>query len=390
MIWRWIIKTIFFTQIFFANDNIEIKGDIGGDYISYSNSQNDILNRGKAIFDLKKEKWKLNTEIDFFYSQNYKKKRDLYFNELYTTLENREYTFKIGKQVLFWGELEGYNIIDVFNSKNTILDIFDKSQKKGAWSLIAKKFEENSNIEIGTKVYEEDNSYLDNKSPYYFFTLPYNKKLEINNRYSPTTYIKYNFSTDENLESDTNIIFQNGYDNKRYFAPLDGKITQYAYRVNKIMLSSNIIYNDIIFKIESSYTDIINENKMSNYRQLGFGFENGFYNIDNIDISLYLEYYYYDYLNNHKLKNVDISELYNNDIFMALRFAINNTKDSELKIGFLKDTQNNEIISKLEIKSRLIDSLVLSGEALHFSNDFKTYPKLSNHTRIIMGIKYFF
>ncbi|MCB4746011.1 MAG: hypothetical protein LGB68_02485 [Sulfurovum sp.] len=388
---KWLFGIVVSLQLCFANEHIEFRGDIGIKTISYNDNKNDLLSVGKSIVTFKKELFELHTEVDFFYSQKYKDKKEVYFNELYMTWHDDMYAIKIGKQLTFWGELEGYNITDVINPKNSMLDIFDKSEKKGVWALMVNAFEENKNVELGIKVHEEDNKYVDDTSSYYFLPLAYTSNLQIKNRYSPTVYLKYSFLTDESIESESSIIIQKGYDNKRYFAPIsEHKMAQFAYNANKVMFLSNILYQDIFFKFEAAYTDVLDESKMSDYRQLGVGFEKGFYDINGIDITLYTEYYYYDYLNNDKPKYVDISELYDNDIFMALRFTLNDTRDSELKLGFLKDIKNGENITKVEIKSRLADTMVFIAEGLHFSKQFKTYSKLTNHTRMIFGIKYFF
>lgn len=382
---------LFFTQMFYASDAIHLKGDIGTEYISYNHSENDVVMSGKSELTAKNESFALRTGVDFFYSQQYKDKRKIYLNELYGTYEKDAYKLQLGKILTYWGELEGNNLTDVFNPKNSMLDFFDKGEKRGAWSLFLTAFEENKNIELGIKFYEEDNAYVDKESPYNILPLSYKNTLQIHNRYDPTVHLKFSFSTDENIESESSIILQKGYDNKRYFAPINsGQIAQYAYKANKIMFLSNILFNDIIFKVEGAYTDVMNENRMSDYRQFGIGLEKGFYDFNGMDITLYTEYYAYDYLDDTKPKHVDVSELYDNDIFMALRFTLNDTRDSEFKIGFLKDLTCYESLTKAEVKSRVSDSLVLSAEALHFSKHFETYKPLANHTRFKLAVKYFF
>ena len=167
-------------------------------------------------------------------------------------------------------------------------------------------------------------------------------------------------------------------------------MSQYAYRVNKALLLSHIIYSDTIFKTELSYTDVIDYTPMSDYTQLSFGVEKSFYEIAKTNITLYAEYYRYIYGDDTKVKNVDISEIYDNDFFLAMRINFNDVKSSELKLGVLQDLKKNERILKAEINSRVFDSFVLHGEYLHIvSNTVDILlSRFDNSSRFILGVKY--
>jgi ferredoxin-fold anticodon binding domain-containing protein len=90
------------------------------------------------------------------------------------------------------------------------------------------------------------------------------------------------------------------------------------------------------------------------------------------------------------MQNVDISEIYNHDIFVATKVSFNDTGSSEVKFGVLYDTKDDESILKLEAKSRIKDEFVLSAEVLHILDDFSLYPQLGSHTRLKFGVYYYF
>ena len=376
-----------------ANDTFQLKGNVGLDYIGYNNSHNDYLVKGKNEISLKKENLSFYSEVDYFYSQNYKNKRDFYINEIYgfATFENID--LKVGKIIQYWGALEGYNVTDVFNQKNTILDPFDKSEKKGSWSSILTYYDNyNNNWELGLKFYEDDNAYFDRDSPYYQLPLSYNNHLELSHsRYTPTFHLKYTFSSNLFFENDTSIVIQHGYDNKRYYkVNPNHQITQYAYTASKILLFNTSIYEGYIFKFEGAYTDVKHNNLMSDYGQLALGIEKELYAQDSLNVTLYTEYYRYFYKDKSKQKNSDLSELYDNDVFIATKISFNDISDSEIKLGLLHDLGKKETFLKVEGKTKISDNFVLQSEILHFSDNFKTYENLQGHTRFKVGLYYYF
>lgn len=361
----------------------EYKSNIRLKYLSYDSFANETLLQGDTKLKLQNDVFTTTLHVEYLYSSEYKQRRYFMLNELYISKDYEDYSFVFGKVIKFIGELEGFNSADIFNQKNYLLDPFEKSAKLGSYMLSVSKYFEEDSLEFGVKFYEESQKYPTWHTPYSPFALNYNDTLESSdNVYSPTFYLLYTLS-------DTKFIAIHGYDNKRYFVSLNqSTLSQYAYKVNKFLLTSSYLYKNTIFKLESSYTDVINDKNMGDYAQLSFGMENSFYNVHGTDIGLYTEYYRYVYLQD-SLKNVNISELYNNDIFVALKLNFNDIGASELKGGVLHDTQNGEEIFKIKAKSRIVDGLVINGEFL------RTLPKadtlLSNigkSSRFTLGLTY--
>jgi len=379
-------------SVLYSEDDFSIRSNIGVEYISYSDARNDQLIVSKNEFNFKKNETTIVADLDFFYSKTYKEKKDIYFNELYLNHSFSDYDFKIGKILVYWGALEGFNVTDVFNQKNIALDLFDKNEKKGSWSATLSKYNGMGSIELGVKLYEPDNLYVDEKLPYYFLPINYNHNLQVSNSpFSPTYHLKYTFTSNSILESDTSIIVQHGYDNKRYYKlKTEDTLTQYAYKVNKILLSCTAIYEDFIFKFEGAYTDVIDDEAISDYGQISLGGEKNFGEIGNFDTTVYVEYYRYLYRDKHKIENIDLSELYDNDIFLATRIVSNDVSRTEVKLGFLYDIKKKESLYKLEGQSKINDDLIAKLEVLHFSHTFESYKTLSDHTRVRLGLYYYF
>ena len=373
----------------------EQKTEISLSGIAYSNYNNEIVAEGNSEITLDNAYFQTDTNIEFLYSNEYKQRRYLLLNELYISKGFDAYSVSLGKKMNYWGELEGFNIADVYNQKNYLKNPFDKSAKHGAWGAnITRYFEENS-LEFGLKFYEEDIPLPTNHTPYASLSMNYDKELRLSNeRYSPTPYLKLNFVSDEYLDTETSLILLHGYDNKRSFIPISATtLSQYAYRVNKALLLSHIIYTDTIFKTELAYTNVVDNAQMSDYTQISAGVEHSFYElIGSTDITLFSEYYRYIYSDTNKLKNVDISEIYDNDFFLALRMNFNDVKSSELKVGILQDIQKTEQVIKATLNTRVYDSFVIDGEYLQIRSSTKNtiLSHFGNSSRFTLALHYTF
>ena len=387
------MRLILLTLLYSSLLAIEHKSGVEIKYLNYEKYKSELVLQGETSLNFENEIFTTDLKVEYLYSNEYKDRRYIMLNELYLSKEYEDYSFVFGKTIKYWGELEGFNIADVYNQKNYLLDPFNMSDKLGAIGLSAKKYFDADSLEFIVKFYEQDIEYPSAGSPYIPFPLNYSKELELSDkRYTPSVYMVYNLISDETLDSDTKLILMHGYDNKRYFiAPSQTRLSQYAYRVNKFLLTSNILYRNTIFKCEASYTDIINDEKMSDYTQLSFGLEKSFYDIASTDLGVYIEYYRYTYIQDNKIENVDIFEIYNNDVFSALKLNFNDVRSSELKAGVLYDLDNSERVFKLEAKSRIIDGLILNAEYLQIvSSENTLLSSIGDSTRFSLGLRYTF
>lgn len=369
---------------------IEQKTNLSYKYIFYDSFKNENLINVDTRFEYSNDKFDINGSFEYLYSLRYDRKRYFDINELYFSKQFSNSTFTIGKQIKYWGELEAYNITDIFNKKRYIFDPFDKDKKIGSYSITDTFYFDDSSFEFGAKLYEENIKYPNNNDPYYPFALNYEKSFKTtHSKYTPSLYLKYGFTT-ESIESENKIILWHGYDSKRAIILKDNKtLRQEAYIASKLLYLSNIIYDDYIFKIEGSISDVKTD-IVSDYTQLSFGVEKSIYDIKGNDLTFYLEYYKYKYFNNLQ-KNIDISEVYNDDLFFAIKLNFNNISSTELKSGILYDRQSNEQVFKCEFKSRIKDGLVFKAELLNFDSKANSVlTPFGNDTRVTLGLTYSF
>ncbi|RLA79308.1 MAG: hypothetical protein DRG78_13195 [Epsilonproteobacteria bacterium] len=372
---------------------IEHTSNISLKYNSYNHYSNEIIIQGDTKLQLQNDIFTTAITLEYLYSDEYKERRYIILNELYFSKAYEDYDLIFGKTIKYWGELEGFNIADIYNQKNYLLDPFNKGAKLGSLGFNITRYIDEDSIEFGLKFYEENLKYPSQNSPYYPFLIGYDNELQLSNSlYLPSVYLAYSFITEDSFDSETKIILYHGYDNKRYFKLNNkGNLSQYAYRINKLLVLSNIIYNDTIFKYELSYTDVISDKKMSDYAQISLGLEKTLYDLAGTNISFYLEYYKYLYMQKNMIQNVDISEIYDNDIFLAFRVDFQDTEDSELKSGILYDLGKSERVFKIEIKSRIIDNFVLNSEYLQIiSKDNTLLSNIGDSSRFNVGITYTF
>lgn len=389
------MKNILLTALMFVtlySYEVEYKSNISFKTVDYNNYQNENYIFGDTKVDIATDNFDIKSDIEYLYSTNYKQKRYVDINELYMVKEYDDYRVQGGKMIKFWGELEGFNVTDIFNHQNHHFDPFDKEKKLGSYGVDLTYYKDESSLELGVKLYEDDKKYPEINNPYTISQLPYSKELQSqNSKDRPSVYLKYDFTLGDDIQSDNKFILYSGYDNKRYFIPVNNTLYQYAYRVNKALFLSNIVYGDTIFKLESSHTKIKNDKMMSDYTQIGLGVENGFYDIGGVDINLFSEYYRYIYSDDTKVKFVDNSETYDNDILLALKLNFNDTSSTELKSGIVYDMKNYEKIFKTQFQSRIMDNVVLKAEYLQIISKTNTLlTKYENHNRAALALNYSF
>jgi hypothetical protein len=382
---RWLFLLISFINLY----AIEHKSNISFKYITYNKDSNENTLSGDTKLKYEKDELSFYTTLEYLYSSEYDKRRYLDINELYLSYEYSDSNLNFGRQIKYWGELEAYNITDIFNKKRYINDPFDKDKKIGSYTLNNIFYLDDSTFELGVKFYEEDLEYPNSDDPYYPFALSYDKGLETeHSRYTPSIYAKYDFSNEE-IESENSIIFWHGYDSKREMILDESVLRQEAYISSKFLYLANMIYGDYIFKFEGVATDVKSE-VVSDYAQIALGGERGIYDIKGADLFIYLEYYKYKYFNK-KQENIDISELYDDDLFLALKLNLNDTDDSELKAGILFDKNTSERVLKVELSTRIKDGLVFSSELLNIvAKDDSVLTPFDNSTRFSAGLTYTF
>jgi hypothetical protein len=302
----------------FAFD-IQTKGDITAHYesINYKHSMvDDTISRYISTnLELKTDiyDYKLLSAIIGLYDTDEENRTYLKFNELYIEKEYDTLAWRVGRDIKFWGALELHNPSDIYNRKNTDLDRFDKDQKLGSDGMSATCFFDNdTDISAIVSTYENN----------------------------ITKYLKYSGSVD----------IQDGVD-FGFVAKADDINTKYI-NYTTLVSSANI------YKLEYSKTDT----KKNNTHEMGAGFERTFYNIvAKADLVTIVEYYN----SNIKYQNMFV---YQNDIFVGVKYNINDTSSSDILAGVIKDIDENSYTYSLETSTKFFD--IINTKLSYIQNDF--------------------
>ena len=287
--------------------------------------------------------------------QDDKERRYVNVNDLYYKHDFENSDLLIGRNTRFWGAMEFYNHTDTFNTKDWLTDPFDYDAKIGANNIAYTQYFENSELSLIAKVYEEQQRVQDLKSVNNFLPPNYSDDLVTQEgRDRPTFYLKYSGSGDE-VQLDYSFIYQNGYDEQRYLAPVGRVLKQHAYLVDKLMSYATFVNGETIYKTELAYTKS-KDDKVSDYAQTSFGLEHTFYGlVGKSDLGLLAEYYRYHSYDSSKFGAKDFGNLFANDVTLGFRWTFNDSSDSDVLGGVDIDQDNHEKLVFVEYNTRFLE-----------------------------------
>ncbi|HHH19727.1 MAG TPA: hypothetical protein ENK86_04375 [Campylobacterales bacterium] len=351
-------------------DGLEYKGNLSmeASYLDHDQAdKRDTEHAFRLEAEVKQplEEGKLVANLKAIYDMNDKERRYLDFNDLYYQHELPSGHLLIGRSTRFWGAMEFYNHTDNFNTKDWLDNPFDYDSKIGANTLAYTHYFDNSELSVIAKVHEERQRVPDQEAINNFFPPIYSDKLETQkSRNRPTLYVKYDGSGEE-TQVDYSLIYQNGYDEQRYLAPVGNELHQHAYLVNKLMGYATLVEGDTLYKTELAYTKS-DDDWVADYAQMSLGAEHTLYGFwDTKDLGLLLEYYRYHDFDHDKMGAEDFGNLFADDVALGFRVSMNDTSDSEILGGLSVDRENHEQILFVEYETRLMDRYKLKLNYQH-------------------------
>jgi hypothetical protein len=383
---------IFFIPFLLFAKELDYKGNIviKGEHIEHSedNKKRHYLALGLEL-ELKKK-----SDIGLFalkaksiFDIDDKNRRYVDFNDLYYKFDFADSDLLFGRNVRFWGALEFYNLVDVFNSRDLLDDPYDFDSKLGSWNIAYTKYFDNNQLSLIVKLKEQKQEIQNEESINNSFTLPYSSDFNSSDKNRPTLFLKYSGSASD-IEMDYGIIYQNGYDLQRYITLIDGKLTQNLYIVNKLLGYSTYISGDTIYKIELSYATIDNS-LVSDYLEYGVGFEQTFYSVwEKRDLGVLVEYYRYKHMDDSKLKAKDFGKLFDNDLTLGFRLSLNDSDSSEVLGGIDIDMNTKEKIYFAKYETRVYESFTIKTTYQHTSP--ANSSPLIKSDRLKLDIGYYF
>ena len=315
----------------------------------------------------------------------------LYLNEIYYRFYLENSDIQVGKSVLFWGSLEAYNITDVFNVKNLLYgpySPYDKEKKLGSWNTSLRyNFESGDQAVFIVKLSEENQALQDEQSPYTNFPFEYDPELLTeSSRNRPTVYFKYDGTTSEGIQGDYSVTLYNGYNDAREYVFKDFRIRQEAYLVNKLLTYDTVVIDDTIIKLEAAFTDVISDDTVEDYYQLGVGAEYTFFSFfGDRDITLFSEYYRSD--------NKTASLFFQNDLFAGFRLKYNDSAGSELNGGVVNDMEYRETLTQFVYRTKPYPDVKLELEYLNISSGGdkdSLFKEVENHSALNLIARYYF
>jgi len=332
-------------------------------------------------------------------------------DELYGAYDFENDRISFGKNILFWGALEVRNIVNGFNPDELRSDPF-YTDKLGVINATYTHYTESGEFSAIIKLYEQDRKMAAYPYVYYYFpayvpvapnvSLPlvYDDKLHTTaGRYRPSIYLKYADTTDTEYALDYAFIFENGYDSQRYYTKTEQTNTIFtaqenAYLVNKFMTYDTLVVGATLYKLEASYVDIIDDKLVSDYMQLGLGAEHTLSQVyKEADLSLLAEYYRYITLQSGKKDDLDLFEVFQNDLFLGLRYSFNQGNNASIVGGGIFDFDYNEQVYYMEYQTRLMDTFKLNFDYRYISpskNDNTAFNLMGVHERISLKLGYYF
>ncbi len=287
-----------------------------------------------------------------------------------------------GRNIRFWGALEANNVVDTFNTKDFRTDWLD-TQKQGAWNVAYTHYTESGEISLIVKLYEEKQQMAAYPYVYYFFPpgLEYDEDIKSEESlYRPTVYLNWSGSTESDYPIDYAFILQHGFDGQRAFAATTDIVTltttlnQVAYLVNKAMTYNTMVVGSTLLKVEAQATDIIDTTytasgntqlRVEDYYQFGLGVEHTLTAvIDDADLGLIAEYYYYDTFTHGSdiADDLALFQTFQNDLFLGLRYTFNNASDASIIAGVIIDMSYQEQSYSLKYETRFFDVLSMTAD----------------------------
>jgi len=384
--------------VFLYSNDFNTNNKIKVEYNYFNNNNDYKINYAKTLSFTNKIKYKTDNILfitNLYLQKDFKdsKRTFISLNEAYLKYKFNNSFIILGKEVKHWGILEEYNIVNIFNINSNLIDPFE-TNKIGNINLTYKYFFENDDsVEFITKIDEVKDKYPSKNNPYYpFVNFNYNNNFDTQkNKNRPTIFIKYNGYL-ENI--DYSLVYMNGYDNQRdlKFISVD-IINQYLYLVNKYMGYATYQNNNILYKIETSYTEVKDYNSISDYLQFGIGTEYT-KKINDFNLVYIAEYYKYKQLNDNKKSINDLNIVFQNDLLLALKLEFNNQNSSSLTLSLLNDLDDKkEKVIKTTFKQRLFSDYKIEFSYLKItpSNKNNTYFKnIGKQDNIQFKIEYNF
>lgn len=392
---------------------IEVSGhlDLDSEFYLTKNSGRDSNSfTAKQTLELKytQDAWSIYTKLyaqeaynDLLKESEKTKRTFARLDELFLKYDGEDDSFALGKSIKFWGSLELRNIVDGFNPNELRDDMFSVN-KLGVYNASYSHFSDNGEVSLILKLHEQDLKMA--QYPYMYYPFPqypqpisYEKNLQTTKSQNrPSVYLKYSASSDTEYALDYAFIYENGYDSQRYFTASfnqPSKYVQNAYLVHKFMTYNTLVIDTTLIKLEALYADVQSGVHVGDYSHIAFGIEHTMEQESGATLGLIAEYYKYDTYESDKFNDLQQYETMQDDLFLGLRYVLNDADDTSLVGGIVADFEYNEQTYYAKYESRFGSSIKVECDYYYIEPSKKAqtaYTLLGRHQRVGVNIAYHF
>jgi hypothetical protein len=271
--------------------------------------------------------------------------------------------WRVGINTMFWGVTETQHLVDVINQIDQVEGI-DGEDKLGQPMVHLKRYQDWGVLDFLVLPGFRERTFQDAEGRLRF-PLVVDTSAATYESSDEDSHVDYAFRFSQTYgDLDLGISLFDGTNRDPQLVPgLDGNsqpiLIPHYVQMTQVALDLQLIAEDWIWKLEMFHRDT----DPTAYQALTGGFEYTFYGVfeSDMDIGSLAEYSY-------DSRDEGQRGVFDRDLFVGARFALNDEQSSELLAGFVVDTTNGSQTFRLEGNRRIGDSWKATIEMQLFSN----------------------
>ena len=380
--------------------SFDIQGYIGSEYRAFDNENSSKAKHSSALevnIELKHRgsEYSFASTADFLKDFDDSSRTYARLNEIYLTKHFENSDFSVGRRVYFMGALEVLNPVDIISRQNFGRDALDDRYRIGTYMAMYEYYSDEVQVSLSAFGSERADEFGSASSVYNIFQTNISKKLQSqNSKNSPSIMLKVQGTLDEEYALDYAIGILRGYDAQRTFSQ---KLEQEQWLSTTAFTYNTLALDNTLYKFEARVSDIDKnkEARMDDYIYWGAGIEHTLAAVyENTDVGLLAEYYNWVRLDSNYMSSDSMMVLMQNDLFLGLRVAMNNSSSTEIVGGVIVDlVDSNEQSYYTQVKSRIFDTFLLDLDLRYLSpsnNRITMMSLIGEHSRATVNVRYYF
>ena len=266
--------------------------------------------------------------------------------------ESFDVTLGVGKD--FWGVTESSHLVDVINQVDALEDI-DGEHKLGQPMVRLNLFNEWGDISFFLLPYFREKQFSNKRLAY---PLPVNKEASYED--SSKDYLDHAVRYQKYFGNlDIGLSYFRGKNREPILINMKDHIQPKYFLVSRSGLELQYTSNSWLLKLES----LVQKRKSEVFFSSIAGFEYTIYGLlSSHDWGILCEYQYAEKTNQLP------ANLSDDDVFLGMRYSLNNSQDTMILLGTVFDRQDETLVSTFEFETRLPNNIKLELKGRFFSN----------------------